>query len=162
MRENFLYMYIMYILYKMWLIQMKRVRWKRFLILAEPIAIFIYLSKFNENQSKQMNNNFWQCNYVGVYLENTEVTGFISLKVLSLSIIHSIRHWIIFGTQSEKKRMEFFNLSIPIFYIPAVNGPQTNTDSIAISGNSRNKEIVLLPSFLQIQLNCNIHVNSPK
>lgn len=107
---------------------MKRVRWKRFLILLEPIAIFIYLSKFNKIQSKQMDNKFLQCNYVGVYIENTEVTGFISLKVLSFSIILVIRHWIIFGTQSEKKRMEFFNLSIPIFYIPAVNGPQTNND----------------------------------
>lgn len=76
----------------------------------------------------KMNNKFLQCNYAGVYIENTEVTGFISLKVLSLSIIHVIRHWIIFGTQSKKKRMEFFNLSIPIFYIPAVNGPQTNND----------------------------------
>lgn len=110
------------------MIQMKRVRWKRFLILLEPIAICIYLCQFNENQSKQMNNKFLQCNYVGVYIENTEVTGFISLKVLSFSIILVIRHWIIFGTQSKKKRMEFFNLSIPIFYIPAVNGPQTNND----------------------------------
>lgn len=76
----------------------------------------------------KMNNKFLQCNYAGVYIENTGVTGFISLKVLSLSIIHIIRHWIIFGTQSKKKRMEFFNLSIPIFYIPAVNGPQTNKD----------------------------------
>lgn len=76
----------------------------------------------------KMNNKFLQCNYAGVYIENTEVTGFISLKVLSLSIIHVIRHWIIFWTQSKKKRMEFFNLSIPIFYIPAVNGPQTNND----------------------------------
>lgn len=122
------YLYIKYILYKMWLIRIKRFRWKRFLILVEPIAIFIYLYKFNENQSKQMNNKFLQWNYVGVYIENTEVTGFISLKVLSFSIILVIRHWIIFGTQSKKKRMEFFNLSIPIFYIPAVNGPQTNND----------------------------------
>lgn len=33
-----------------------------------------------------MNNKFLQCNYAGVYIENTGVTGFISLKVLSFSI----------------------------------------------------------------------------
>lgn len=57
------------------MIQMKRVRWKRFLIVVEPIATFIYLCKFNENQSKQMNNEFLQCNYAGVYIENTELLG---------------------------------------------------------------------------------------